>query len=157
MSSTERIWRGFPAGQQSALNGPAVLCSFWCPSARWAAGLCQREGRQSLSTLHTVTMPAFTRGSIQRWPTGSRITGESICSNQGRASAPSSGFLLGTWSTSIQPPRLARPNPAWLPCGWPRGPQGGVDGLGVPAWMHCERARWQWRVGLLTEHWGGAM
>lgn len=35
-------------------------------------------------------------GSFQRWPTGSRITGESICSNQGRASAPSSVSFLGT-------------------------------------------------------------
>ena len=42
MSPAERIWRGFPAGQQSALNGPAVLCSFWCPSALWAA---KKEGQ----------------------------------------------------------------------------------------------------------------
>lgn len=32
-------------GQQSALNGPAVLCSFSCPSAHRAAGLCQKEGQ----------------------------------------------------------------------------------------------------------------
>lgn len=56
----------------------------------------KKKDRHSLTTAHTVTKPAFMRGSIQRWPTGSRITGETICSNQGRASASASVFLLRT-------------------------------------------------------------
>lgn len=64
MSWAERIWRGFPAGQQSALNGPAVLCSFWCPSARWAARLCQKKGQTDRSSLHCTQWQCllFTRG-----------------------------------------------------------------------------------------------
>lgn len=109
---------GFPAGQQSALNWPAVPCSFCCPKAHWATRLCQKEGkRHSHATLHAVTKPAFTRGSIQRRPTGSRITGETICSNQGWASAPSSVFLWASTTTLVQP------DPSSLAQWWPHGPK----------------------------------
>lgn len=45
MSEAGRTWRGSPAGQQSALNWPAVLCSFCSLKACWAARLCQKEGK----------------------------------------------------------------------------------------------------------------
>lgn len=144
---------GFPAGQQSALNWPAVPCSFCCPKAHWATRLCQKEGkRHSHATLHAVTKPAFTRGSIQRRPTGSRITGETICSNQGWASAPSSVFLWA-WSPSIQPQH----SPSLTHQAWPNGELMALRRcwcIWCPSLDALQAACWQWHVGLLTEHWG---
>lgn len=87
--------------------------------------------RHSLATPQTVTKPAFTRDSIQRWPTGSGISGETICFNQCRASA----FLLDTvafYSTSC----LGQADPAWLGCRRPHGPGRGIESLGVLTWAH---------------------
>lgn len=138
-----RIHRGFPTGQQSVLNWPAVHCSLCCLQH------CQKDGRRhSLATLQTVTKPAFTRDSIQGWPTGSGISGETICFNQCRASA----FLLWTHSPYIPPPAWAEALKGLVSCpGFtytftsapPMYP-------GLP-WMSC----W-WYVGLLTDHRGEA-
>lgn len=80
-----RTWRQIPAGQQSALNWPAVPRSFCCPEAQREAGPCQKKKgeRHSRATWHAATKPVFTRGSIQNRPTGSKKTVETICSNQG--------------------------------------------------------------------------
>lgn len=92
-----------------------------------------KKDRQSLTTSHTVTMAVLMGGFIQRWPTGSGITVQSIWSNLSFCSfrSPSPWDRIHLHS----PLRLARPDQPRLPCGWPQGPQGGVDGLGVPAWM----------------------
>lgn len=90
-SQAGTTWREIPGGQQSALNWPAVPHSICCPEAQQDAGPCQKEGeRHRRATSHAATKPAFTRGSIQRRPTGSRRTGETICSNQGW----SFGFII---------------------------------------------------------------
>lgn len=74
----------------------------------------------------------FRRDSIQRWPTGSGISGETICFNQRRASA----FLLDTvplYSTS----RLGRADAAWLGCWRSHGPGEALKSLMSYAGFWC--------------------
>lgn len=138
MSLTERIWR---------VSCRAAVCSEWascsllipvsqCPPSSQAL---PKGGQNSPATTHTVKKPAFTRASIQRLPTGLRITGETICSKQGRASAPSSSHSSGC-SPPLFSPMTGLADLAQLGCGWPWCPQGGVDVPEAQAWMPRRRS-----------------
>lgn len=85
---------------RAAVCSELTSCSICCPEARREAGPCQKEGeRHSRATPHAATKPAFTRGSIQNRPTGSRRTGETICSNQGW----SFGFIVSNSPLNVVP------------------------------------------------------
>lgn len=91
------------------LSYGAAVCSEWTScSLLIQVSPCPPSSR-ALPRRKAATKPSFKRGSIQRWPTGCRITGESICSNQGRRvrlhQSISSGHGL--------PPLNLKPCPAW--------------------------------------------
>lgn len=143
----------------------AAVCSEWAScsllilvSQNPLSSQALPKRRTGTASLHcTQRQSLLLRGGpIQRWPTGSRITGETICCNQGRASATSSVFFPRDTVHLHSTPRLDRPDPARLAFGQPREPLGRCWWAWCPSLDALRAACWQWHVGLLTEHRGGA-
>lgn len=132
-----RYREGFLQGSSLLWMGQLFSAHSGVPVPAERPCTAKKKDRQSLTAALALTMPAFMRvfrsevtNRLQdNWGDHMLYPGQSFCFSI-RLSPPDTVHLRST-------PRLAGPDPSRLAFGWPRGPQGGVGGLGVPGWMHC--------------------